>query len=48
MTSQLKNERGKSLLPLDLNHGPLEWKVSVLPMSCYADPLVVESILDLD
>ena len=28
-----------TLSPLDLNHGPLEPKVSVLPMS-YADPFI--------
>ena len=34
MRSQLKNERGKLFFPRrDLNHGPLELKASVLPMS---------------
>ena len=39
MRSQLKNERENSFLPhRDLNHGPLEPKASVLPMS-YTDSL---------
>ena len=38
MRSQLKNEKGNFILPLqDLNHGPLTPKASVLPMS-FADP----------
>ena len=39
MRSKLKNERGIFFLPhLDLNHGPLEPRASVLPMS-YSDPI---------
>ena len=37
MRSQLKNERGRLFFPTDWNHGPLELKARVLPMS-NADP----------